>query len=139
MSDPILDKAGSFLMKHLRDRGIRFAEGLVAGQRRAPALAELQVRIGDLTPEVKVLLRSVVVESIDVALHDFLHALVEASDFDDGIALRCDDIDIAARSDGLPGEVFGDDGWIRRFSKFPANEWQSPFDGVAPVPDASRE
>ena len=118
MTDSRLDKVGEFVMTRLRDRGIDFADGVLAGALRAPALADVQAAIGRLSLEDRTLLRAVVVESIDVAVHDFLFALGEASDFDTGVELRCAGVNVAEISDGLQGELFGADGWVARFSKY---------------------
>ena len=116
MTDPHLDKAGAFLIGHLRDRAIRYAEGLLAKKWKAPAVADLQARAAALTPEQAAIARSVTAAAIDAALHDFLFALSEASAFQEGIELRCDGVNVAPLSDGLQGELYGDTGWIARFS-----------------------
>lgn len=119
MSDHRLDKVGEFVMMHLRDRGIEFAEQLIAGRWKAPALADLQASVRRLSRNDQKLVYDVVVESIDVAIHDFLFALGEWSDTDDGVSLHCSGVSVARSSDGLQGEPFGENGWIARFSRFP--------------------
>lgn len=119
MSDPRLDKVGEFVTTRLRDRGIACAEQLIAGAWKAPALAGTQASVGRLSLEEQKLVREVVVESIDVAIHDFLFALGETSGFESGVELRCAGVNVAELSDGLQGELFSEDGWVARFSKYP--------------------
>ena len=119
MTDPRLDKVGEFVMTRLRDRGIDFAERLIAGAWKAPALADIQASVGRLSLEDQQLVREVVVESIDNAIHDFLFALDENSGADAAVALRCDGVNAAEVSDGLHGELYREDGWVARFSKYP--------------------
>lgn len=72
-----------------------------------------------MTEEDKAVMRAVVVESLDNAIHDFLFGLVEATDFQSGIELYVDGANVVNESDGLHGEIFGEDGWVCRFSSHP--------------------
>ena len=57
-------------------------------------------------------------EGIDETIHDFLAAL-EGESYPEGrIKLLVDGIDIASQSDGLAGELFGETGWLKRYSNF---------------------
>jgi hypothetical protein len=114
-----LDKAGRFIMEHLRDRGLEFVERLLAGHSKAPALAELQGEIATLSTREQALVRRCVAASIDGALHDFLFKLGERADFENDVQLVVDGVSVAALSDGLQGEPYGEHGWIVRFSRHP--------------------
>ena len=104
-------------MSRFRDKGIDFVEALIEGKWRSPQLQMLQERIAKLPADELGLLRAVTEEALDTALHDFLFALEEAEDFQSGIELRVDGINAVTLSDGLQGELFGDDGWCAQFSK----------------------
>ena len=54
------------------------------------------------------------------AMHDLLFAFQESHDCESGIEITVNDEPVAAMSDGMHGEIFGEDGWIVRFSKYPA-------------------
>jgi hypothetical protein len=58
------------------------------------------------------------VSSVDKAIHDFLFKLQEVADFEDDIQVLVDGENGAGLSDGIHGELFGEDGWQARYSKF---------------------
>ena len=53
-------------------------------------------------------------------MHDLLFAFQEHHDCGEGIEIMVEGKPIAELSDGLHGEIFGDEGWMVRFSKHPA-------------------
>jgi len=114
-----LDHFGEFIMAHLRDPGIQFWEILATGQWKAPALAALQERVAAMATDQREVVRDCVIHAIDHATHDFLFALQEESDTQQSICMEVDGADVAAESDGLQGEPYGENGWIARFSQFP--------------------
>ncbi|EEF59987.1 hypothetical protein [Pedosphaera parvula] len=94
------------------------------GAYKTPALQELQRDIMSLAVETKKLLLECIADSIHATTHDFLFALQEAHDRKLGIEVTVDGVNIAAESDGLQGELFGDNGWVAKYSKYP-----NVFDG----------
>jgi hypothetical protein len=114
----LLDYFGAFLMDRLRDRGIEFCDLLLAAHWRAPALQPLQEAVSTLPEAQKDLLKRVVRCSIDTAIHDFLFALQEHADFENRIHVLVDEANVVALSDGIHGELFMEDGWYARFSRF---------------------
>jgi len=110
------DTFGRFLMVHLRDRGIDHLDSSLAGRWKAPALKKLQRALGRLPKSQKLLVRRAFVDALDAAIHDFLFALQEESDFGGPVAVRVRGKNVAALSDGLHGELFTEDGWYARFS-----------------------
>ena len=58
---------------------------------------------------------------VDTGLHDFLFALQQIADFDNDINVLVDGKNIVEQSDGLHGELFGDNGWFARYSKHGQN------------------
>ncbi len=119
MSEPAVDKFGKFIVVNLRDRGIDFLERALAAEWKGPALASLQAELLRLTPEQADTVRKAVTASLDHAMHDFLFALAESADFNLGVTVTSDSIDVAKVSDGLHGEAYGDSGWIAKFSAHP--------------------
>ena len=115
--DPV-HKFGEFLVKNLHDEAIGFFEQLALGQWKAPALQPLQKALASLTPPQREIIRECVRRSLVAGLHRFLFALGEAHDIDQGITVLVDGADIAEQSDGLQGEIFGDDGWLAKYSKY---------------------
>lgn len=118
MNDP-LDKFGSFIVKNLRDKALNDLEMLLRGAWKSPATQDMQRRLGFLTDEQRQLIREVADRIITTGMHDFLFALQEASDANQGIEIRVDGENVASLSDGLHGEIFSDEGWITEYSNFP--------------------
>jgi hypothetical protein len=113
--DP-LAKLGEFVMKNLRDKAIDKAEGLLRAEWKAPSLKPLQAELSKLDANQKALVRRCVVSAIDTGIHDFLFALQERADFENDIELRVDGKNVVELSDGIHGEAFGEDGWMKKFS-----------------------
>lgn len=120
MPENALDAFGRIISQHLRDPAIDYVDGLIAGHWKAPALQPLQQAVSNLATDQQQVMRRVVIAAIDAAVHDFLFHLQQQRDFDDNIRLLANDVDVVDESDGLQGEVFGDDGWFARFSAFGA-------------------
>ena len=119
MATTELDRFGRLIVTSLRDNGIKHFDGLANSHWKAPSLQNLQADLAKLTDEQKAVVRRCIIQCLDNALHDFLFALVEANDFDKGIALVVDGKNLAEISDGLHSEPYTDEGWIAKFSEFP--------------------
>lgn len=121
-AEPEANKFGEFLMVHLRDEAIDQFDRLVAGEDKS-SLA-LSAVLSQLTPELKAAVRRAVVGSLDYGLHAFLFTLSAIADRDDEdeielpqVIVTVDGENVAGQSDGLHGELFGDDGWLATFSR----------------------
>ena len=112
-----LEKFGEFVVATFRDTAIDKIDGLLIGRWKAPGLLALQADLANMTTEEHLIVRRCVLEVVDGSLHDFLFALHESHDGDQGIAVIVDGQNVAALSDGLQGELYSDDGWFSRFSK----------------------
>jgi hypothetical protein len=118
MKDP-LDKFGSFIVKNLRDQALDDLEMLLRGAWKSSATQDMQRRLGLLTDDQKQLFREVANRVITTGMHEFLFALQEMSDANKGVEVQVDGSNIASLSDGLHGEIFSEEGWIAKYSKFP--------------------
>ena len=114
-----LDKFGEFITVHLRDNALLDAEVLLEGKAKAPGLQVLQDALSGLGENEKEVVRQMVEHSVTTGLHDFLFAIQEESENEGRIRVTVDGEDVAALSDGIHGEIFGDDGWMARYSEFP--------------------
>ncbi len=115
-----LDEFGRVLMEHLRDKAIGFYDILAQGQWKAPALQELQSELGQLDEQQRTIIRRCVMLSVDNALHDFLFRIQEDTDCSDEgrIQIVVNSVNIATLSDGLHGELFGESGWMSKYSAY---------------------
>ncbi|HKQ39082.1 MAG TPA: DUF6547 family protein [Verrucomicrobiae bacterium] len=114
----VLDKFGQFIIENLRDKAIEQNEMLLGGKLKAKNLHELQQMVAALPDKQKDLIRQVVRDLLNTAIHDFLFALQDAHDRRHGIEVLVDGENIAEASGMLHGEHLGDQGWIERFSRF---------------------
>lgn len=121
MSEP-LQKFGAFFVQNLRDSMFDRLEMLLAGKSKAPATKKLQTQVKGLSDTDKQTIRELVESVVTSGMHDFLFALQEMADFDNSIRVLVDGVEIATESDGLHGELFGKNGWIAQFSKYPVQE-----------------
>jgi hypothetical protein len=116
MPEP-LDTLGRFVMEKLRDKAFDTADLTLKGHWKSPQLATLQADLAKLSEPQRDVARRLVRSVVDSAIHDFLFALQEVNDFDQSVQLLARGENTAAKSDGLHGEPFGDDGWQAKFSR----------------------
>lgn len=114
-----LDKFGQFIVENLRDKAIEQNDMLLRGKLKGEAVQTLQESVAQLPAEQRELLRGLVRDLLDTAMHDLLFALQDAHDRGLGIEIRVDGHNMAEASGMLHGEPLGEDGWIKRFSRFP--------------------
>ncbi len=104
-------------MQNLRDKMLHDLEMLLSGGWKAPGLQELQTKLSGLTDAQKQTVRELAERLTTAGMHDLLFAI---SDSGGAVRVLVDGQDVAELSDGLHGEIFGADGWITRFSKYPS-------------------
>jgi len=93
-------------------------EMLLRGAWKAPSAQDLQKEIADLSEAEKDTIRKVVDHIVISGMHDLLFALQEEADSEGSIRVLVDKSEVAKNSDGIHGEIFGDEGWIARFSEY---------------------
>lgn len=115
-----VEKFGKLFVENVRDKSLDYLQFMFDGRWKAPELQALQTRIASLTPDLKATVRELVENLLTHVMHDTLFALQECHDGNSGIEIMVDGQAIAGLSDGLHGEIFGEDGWIVRYSKYPS-------------------
>ncbi|WP_088341940.1 DUF6547 family protein [Robiginitalea sediminis] len=116
MNDP-LDKFGKLVVEKLRDKQIDAFQGLIKGKWRDKKSKELHAKLSKFTLNQKQVVADVLEEALENAMHDFLFAIQESNDLDDGLKVYMNGKNVAELSDGLHGEIFGEEGWVHRFSR----------------------
>ncbi|HTR40660.1 MAG TPA: hypothetical protein VMH87_03515 [Pseudomonadales bacterium] len=116
---PSLDKFGALFVRKLRDRMLDDLEKLLRGESKARNDQKFQSQLSSFTGEQKQAVRDAVDELIKAGMHDLLFAIQEEADSNGSFKILVDGQEVAKLSDGLHGEIFGDEGWIVRFSKHP--------------------
>jgi hypothetical protein len=115
-----LNKFGAFFVQNLRDSMFDWLNTLLRGEWKAPDTQELQDRVKGLKDAERQVLRDLIEHITTTGMHDLLFALQEQADADGAIRVLVDGNEVAKLSDGLHGELFGDDGWIVRYSRYPS-------------------
>jgi hypothetical protein len=113
-----LEKFGQFTIANFRDKALQQHDMLLQGKLKEPAIKELQAKITALPEEQRALIRQIVVDTIDTAMHDFLFAIQDAHDRELGVEVLVDGKNIAEVSGMLHGEQLGKGGWIEKYSKY---------------------
>lgn len=113
-----LDKFGEFIVENMRDKGINHYDDLVQDLLKADYLKLLQEGLKQFDENQLYIIRKCVVSSIDNAMHDFLFALQENSDLNNDIQILVNGENIIDLSDGLSGELYTEDGWYAKYSKY---------------------
>jgi hypothetical protein len=93
-------------------------EMLLRGAWKAPSAQELQKEISDFSETEKITIRKIADHIIISGMHDLLFALQGEADSEGSIRLLVDNLEVAKSSDGMHGEIFGDEGWIAKFSEY---------------------
>mgnify|MGYP001557793087 CR=1 FL=1 len=112
-----LDRLGKLVMQRLRDEPFEFFEKLTQGHWKGPSLQRLHRDLRSLSPEQLQIVRRCVRFAVDEGIHSFLFGLQEACE-KEKLELRIQGDNVLDLTDGLHGELFTEDGWQARFSKF---------------------
>ncbi|MEQ1490711.1 MAG: hypothetical protein ABL932_09215 [Terricaulis sp.] len=99
-----------------RDSAFGQFDRTLSGQAKAPSRRELSAKLASLGEDERKLVRWAVREAVDTALHDLLFALYA----DDRVLLAFEQVDLKDTSDGFQGDYVTEEGWVGRFSKYPA-------------------
>ena len=113
-----LDKFGKIIIDNLRDKQIDYFKGLLEDKWKAEELKELQQKMKQFNQEERKILNELIENILTHSIHDFLFSIQENSDLDKGLEILIANENVATLSDGLHGEIFGDEGWIQKFSKY---------------------
>lgn len=115
--NPELHDFGKVLMRDVRDRSHLALRDIVAGTARAPGLRDLSERVSQWSSDDRDAALRLGEQMIDQVLCSFFAML---GDHSEDITLTAFGKDVYEVSDGLGGELYGDEGWIHRFSEFPS-------------------
>lgn len=112
-----LSNFGDLFIKSVRDNTLFVLEGIINGHMQSPVDKEMHEMINRMSSENIEILKAVGYRMIDLALHNVLFMFENNPDWkltneDVGVA------DLNELSDGLSGELYTTDGWIRQFSNY---------------------
>ena len=109
-----LDTLGKIIAQDLRDASLGRFLALESGSLRSPGTQGLIQELAGFTDEERRAIRKILTHCIDCGIHDYLFAIEQQED----IAVLIHNEDVGKLSDGLNGEIYGEDGWFERFSRY---------------------
>lgn len=116
---PVLDEFGTMLMQDVRDDTCDFLIRLLGGRMRDKSSKELYREFQAVGRHDYGIVSKILTAAVDGTVARFLH-FIEAHElklvFRDKAGKE---YDVCSISDGLTGELYTEDGWIERFSKYP--------------------
>lgn len=120
MTNNILSEFGKILIEEVRDRTISETDAILSGHMKDVTSKDFYKKIeSKFDFEQKKLLRNLIFHAVDLTIHNFLF-MTEQKDaiklYFNSESGEC--IDLNKISDGLCGELYSEDGWIKKFSKF---------------------
>jgi hypothetical protein len=117
MNDPALNKFGELLIKNVRDKTVRDWERIINGEGKGKTAQAVLHQIGSFNTEQREVLLKLVPQIVDTALHHLLFTAEQEQNLK--LIMHCGDKDQNLReiSDGLAGELYGNQGWIARFGE----------------------
>lgn len=121
MSDKkLLDSFGQEFISSIRDQSIYEFEAILNGRMKSKSSIELSNEIKAFDENQIKVLKKVVFNSIDSVIYNVLNML-EQNEENMKLLISQDGNDeknIVELSDGLSGELFTENGWIEKFSKY---------------------
>ncbi|MHA6636881.1 hypothetical protein ACX3OY_24220 [Citrobacter farmeri] len=121
MSDKeLLDSFGQEVMSSVRDQAIFEFEAILTGKMKSASAMKLHNELKVFDKQQVDVLRKTIFTSIDNVIYNALNMLEQNEDSmkllisEDGNNER----NVVEISDGLSGELFTENGWIEKFSKY---------------------
>lgn len=122
--DELLEKFGQIIISEVRDEAIDKFQMIASGEMKSAAATSLHEKLTGFSKDELDVVREVVVSSIDDVLHNFLWMIEQhEEDISVGCAEHEDSSkeDVRELSDGLSGEMYTEDGWIAKYSRYKEN------------------
>jgi len=104
-------------MKRVRDKAIGDWERMIAGEMKGVTAERIRKQIGSFNSDEKDVLLKLLPQIVDTTLHHILFTVQQGL----GLELLVNDPNGGCQnareiSDGLAGELYGNHGWVARFS-----------------------
>lgn len=121
MADEKLAKFGMVFVAEARDAVIEKVEAMVQGQYKSSRSQELHRWAKEKFAQIDARdLRKLIVAIVDQANHATLVMLNDSSEYHvTHTSSQAQPVDVSMQSDGLEGELYGEEGWVRKLSKWP--------------------
>jgi hypothetical protein len=104
-------------MNRVRDEAIVDWDIIMAGRMKSDDAIKIRKRLSSFDQQNLAVLYRLVPRIVDTTLHHLLWTLDHVKSVDVSVRTVAGSLpSLREISDGLPGELYGDHGWIRRFS-----------------------
>ena len=110
----ILDEFGKILITQVRDGTIDSMNKMIDGTMKGTTAKLIRKKIAILNNEQIEILKWLIPEIVDFSLDSMLFMFEGHPD----LQLVFQGVDLKEVSDGLSGELYTEDGWIQKFSKY---------------------
>ncbi|WP_044640358.1 hypothetical protein [Risungbinella massiliensis] len=117
----VLDTFGKSLMTNVRDFVLNQYSDTLDGKMKDEGSKKIYEATQDMDQK---LLRELGKELVDSTLHYFLWHLEQEITVALVLEVEGTKLNLAEISDGLPGELYTEDGWIERFSQFGKSQFK---------------
>ena len=108
-----LDLFGEIFINEVRDRTIRVFDKRIEGTMKDESSQQLYKEVQLLNDSQRELVYKIIEQVTDLSIHNVLCMFEEH----DEVKLLYNDGNLVEESDGLAGELYTDDGWIKKYSK----------------------
>ncbi|WP_342270720.1 hypothetical protein [Rickettsia endosymbiont of Orchestes rusci] len=120
----LLERFGEIYINFVYDSALHTFKSLIEQKARAPALLPLMRNLQNFNDEQIHIIKELVMEILGSSIHYTLFMLEE---YQDEMQLTMQDDtgtphSLIEISDGLCGELYTEDGWIEKYTKYP--DWQ---------------
>ena len=113
-----LDEFGKVFIDSVRDNTIDNFERMFDGRMKGLTAEEVRDKLSLFDDYQKSILLWMIAKAVDQCMHNMLFMLEEHEE----IRILFDKEDIIEESDGLAGELYTEDGWIKKYSKKKFND-----------------
>lgn len=117
MNENILDYFGKMLISSVRDETITSWDMILNGKMKGITAQQVREKMSNFNDEQIEVLRWLIPKITDSSLHNLLVMFEQNDEIKIEVYDGQKNNDIKQISDGLEGELYTDDGWIKRFSK----------------------
>lgn len=123
-NEEVLNQFGKVYIESVRDNSLHTLDNILNGAAKAPSLKELneELKSLSLTSDAIELIQKIATRMVDTTLHNTLFLFEQELD---GWQISNPDeaVDsIANISDGLSGELYSPNGWIKKYSRYDDSE-----------------
>lgn len=116
--EKILSNFGESFIENVRDNSLFIFESILSGRMKDVESREIYNKFNNLSEEERTLIKQIAYKMVDLTIHNVMFFFEQ--DIDDWKISnsRKQVEDLANLSDGLTGELYSEDGWIKQFSKY---------------------